>query len=190
MSCLGRDHDDGWSDCSIEPESKLQVGSLVEIRLPPTASKKLQINSNHSDVYEATSWVRARVRAPSGSEVKSEDSDQRSLLFSLCEFELLYPENLAFQTHQSDVATGINNSHTASQVSVALDEDELPPPRQLSFSDQFSASNQRPFSVNWHITGPKNCRQMSSRNVRLPQFADSLDQAYVKGSDFFDLIFP
>lgn len=188
--CTGRAEHDGWSDRSVDENARLELNSLVEVRMPPTAvlGKKIQVNANHSDVYEAALWVRARVRLPAGqqSAVLDVDGDAASALgpqtvpFADCEFELLYPPNVSFQTFP-DVSTGTSAVDSAATRPPSTDEEEVPPPRQLSFSEQRSAAVHRPFSVNWHLNGPRRSRQSTSRNIRLPKFADPLDQAYIKG---------
>ena len=189
--CTGRAEYDGWSDRSVDENARLELNSLVEVRLPPTAvlGKKIQVNANHSDVYEAALWVRARVRLPAGqqSAVLDVDGDATSALgphtvpFADCEFELLYPSNVSFQTFPDATGTGSSAVVSAATRPASTDEEELPPPRQLSFSEQRSAAVHRPFSVNWHLNGPRRSRQSTSRNIRLPKFADPLDQAYIKG---------
>lgn len=199
MSCIGRRTDyDGWSDRSIEEDARLEVNSVVEVRLPPTASsgKRLQVNSNHSDVYEAAAWVRARVLRPAaatatvlvGADADSAALDQSTsadttLHFGACEFELLYPDVVSFQTHSA--ASGHNAAETvvggSSIAGLSADDEEVPPPRQLSFSEQRPASAQRPFTVTWHLSGPRRMLNSSSRNIRMAKTADPLDQAYIKG---------
>ncbi len=99
------------------------------------------------------------------------------------EFELLYPENLVFQTY-FPLTMGGHPVAAAAPKGPDDKADLIDAPRQLSFSDAHSSAEQissyPPFSVHWHLDGPSRLEDVPSRNLRLPKHADSFDQAYIK----------
>ena len=167
-----------------------------QLRIPPTASddQRLNINASHEGVYEAALWVRARTRAPAGARSMSRFSGNllgasnppvapaSKLPAADLAYELLYPEQIVFQTF---FPPGVSGSTAPEAAPGRRPGDEVEPPRQLSFTDAShtaaTLSSYPPFSVNWHLDGPRRVTDVPSRNVRLLHHADGFDQAYVQG---------